>query len=262
MIHRTLPLLLALGACKAPEAPDTIEEMMVYGFENFEAEDPAYMVALAEKLIPWMDNHMAEAEEGYAVNALGDANLAAAGVDATVEEEILGAVTGVDFVAPPEDLAAVYVYPHQDEIFDTYIEFTRETDDDPDCFAEQRCEFFRASDDVHIDMGVLGIEMFNGYDTAFRWIELSDGTKAIAHRNLGPLPIEFTVNFLAVYQQYSFSFSYARPDGTTRRAWTIWADGEVIGADLPESWQISQGVSAMHNAAENINAWLRGETGA
>ncbi|MCB9791260.1 MAG: hypothetical protein H6741_00900 [Alphaproteobacteria bacterium] len=259
MPRPTLLLLPFALACKAPEAPDDIEDMIVYGFEHYSEDDPRFLSALGEKLIPWMDQHIDEIGEGYAVHDLTEESLSAAGLDVQVEDGIVGALTGVVFSVPPERLVEAYMHPHQEDIFTSYMEFERSSADDPGCFQDAACDRFTADDFARTDLGVLGIELASTYEASYRWVELEDGSMAVAHRNLGPEPVEFSVDFLAVHQQYSFSLAYARPDGQTYRAWAIWADGEVIGADLPETWQISQGVSAMHKAGGDIETWLTGE---
>lgn len=251
-------LLLALG-CRPPEAPDTIEEMMLFGFDTYHEEDPAWMQALGEKLIPWVDNHLVEAAEGYEINALTAENLATVGLEVPVTEGIIGAVVALDYDIPLQTLGEGLSHLHQEEIFENYLEFTRDTSVDRDCFLDGECPVYDTSDSIHSDVGFLGIEMWSELTASLRWLTLPDGTRALAHRHLGPDPVLFNVDWMAVHQQYSFTFSWERADGGSRRAQAIWVEGEVISDDFSESALLNIGITAIHNAAEDMTAWGQGE---
>lgn len=254
-----LPTLLLcttlLVGCRPPEAPDTIEEMMLYGFDNYDQEDPTWLVNLGDKLVPWLDSHMEEAAEGFEINALTADNLATAGLDVPVTEGIIGAVVGLDYAIPLDRLGEGLSHLHQETIFQNYLEFERDVQVSRDCFLARECEFFDTADEIHSDVGFLGIEMWSTLTASLRWVELSDGTRALAHRHLGPDPVQFNVDWMSVHQQYSFTFSYERPDGSARRAQAIWVEGEVISDDVSEGALLGIGISAIHNAAEDMEAW-------
>ena len=98
---RIYPSLLSFAlitACRPPEAPDTIEEMMVYGFTH-QADDEEHILALADKLIPFMEAHEEELAEGYEVSALTTEDLAAAEVSADAVDGVVGAAVGMFYLS-------------------------------------------------------------------------------------------------------------------------------------------------------------------
>ena len=248
---------LGLMACRPPEAPDTFDEMMVFGFVHFDDEDPASLQSLGEKLIPWMDAHLDETLDGYEIAAMSDESLAEAGVVGQGRGDILGVAVGLDYSVDIQALADGITSPDQDEIFDIYIDFERTSDMDRGCFLARDCERYRTEDSLHSDVG-LGIELWTDYRTNFRNVDLDDGTRLLLHQAITDQPIEFNIDSLSVYQQYGFSLAWDR-GGSTRRAQAIWADMEFLDGDLGENLHLSLTISSMKRGAEDMDAYLSGD---
>lgn len=249
-----LPSLAFFIACRPPEAPDTIEEMMVYGFTH-QSDDEAHMIALADKLIPFLEAHEAELAEGYQVSSLTTEDLAAAGIETDGVADVIGAAVGMFYTVDLDAVAYGLSYPHQDEIFESYVEFERTQESPRDCFLDRSCATHTSMSEVHASLG-LGIEMWNEFSQDLRWIESEDHGTLLVVRVLGPTPVQFNIDFLQVHQQYSFSFVYQADDGAASRVQAIWVDGEVVNADLPESTALNLGISTMVSSAEDLDAWL------
>lgn len=249
---------LSLLACRPPEAPDTFDEMMVFGFVHFDDEDPASLQSLGEKMIPWLDGHLEETLDGYEIAAMSDESLAEAGVDGQDRGDILGVAVGLDYTADILSLADGISHPSQDEIFEIYIDFERTSDMDRGCFLDRSCEFYRTEDSLHSDVG-LGIEFWTDYQTNFRNVDLEDGTRLLLHQSITDHPVEFNIDSLVVHQQYGFSLAWDRGDGTTRRAQAIWADMELLGSDLGENFHLNLTISSMQSGAEDMDAYLSGD---
>ena len=248
-------MLLILLACRPPEAPDTFEEMMVYGFAHAQDEDPDALVALGDKLIPWVEANFEQTTEGYEIAPLTNEALAEAGVDVTVEEAILGAAVGQMFTGDLSLLTAGLTWPRLDEIYSQFVDFSRVAHTDRDCFLSGACAQHEVTDDVHSSVA-LGIELWDEYDVGFRNITLTDGSPALVRWQVGTDPVEFSTELFAVYQQYGFDFSYPAADGTARRVQAMWADGELLSGDLAEGFYLTITINAMASNAEELDAWM------
>lgn len=249
-----MTLLLLLTACRPPEAPDTIEEMMVYGFTHYD-DDPAYLIALADKLVPFMESHSEELGEGYEVNALTGEHLTAAGVENEGVDGVVGAAVGLYYNVSLDELAFGLTYPEQADIFETYLAYERLSETDRDCFLEDACETHFCENSVHAAFGA-GIEMWNEFSQDSRWIVTEEGERFLVMQVLGPEPVEFSIDWLEVPQQYSFSFVYENDEGVARRVQSIWVEGHIVDADVPESFALNLGINNMLSSAEDLDLWL------
>jgi hypothetical protein len=72
----------------------------------------------------------------------------------------------------------------------------------------------------------------------------------------GPDPVAFNKDFLAVHQQYGFSFFYENEAGQTRRIQAIWADGEVVGGDAEQDLYMSLAIRQILTASTELEAWV------
>ncbi|MCB9761704.1 MAG: hypothetical protein H6739_17805 [Alphaproteobacteria bacterium] len=254
-MNRTLlAAAVLLTACKPPEAPDTIEEMMVYGFANFD-EDPEYIVALADNLIPWMEENREALGEGYEINDLTTEHLVAAGIEDREVDGVVGAAAGLYYTASMDELAFGLSYAEQAEIFEAYLEFDRLRETEQGCFLDHSCPTHDSLAEVHANLGA-GIEMWNEFEQVLRWVDGGDWGRLMLVRITGPTPVEFSVDWLEVPQQYSFSFVYPDADGAATRVQAIWVEGRVIGADVPETFALTLGINNMVNSAADLDAWL------
>lgn len=229
---------------------------MAFGFRQFEGDERS-MQDLGDKMVPWMEEHFELTAEGYEISPLTQEDLDDAGVEKTIDASIIGVVAGVDYEHGIDDLIVGMTWLHQDDIFETYVDFERSTDDDLDCFVAGDCEYLRTRDSVHSDPGA-GLEFWSDYTSDFRRLELEDGTTVLLQRILSPDPVEFNVDWLDVHQQYGFSYLYVREDGGTRRVQAIWADGEVAGTDAADGVHLNIAITNIHKSAEDLDDWLDG----
>lgn len=247
-----LPFLLA---CAPPAAPERFEDMMGFGFEHLGDQDPRPLEDLAVKLRDWLEANFDDLADGYAISPLTEANLVGAGVDASVEEGIVGVVAGVRMAVSLDRVAHGLAWDDQQDIFSSYLAFERATAHDPLCFEAGDCLVLDTVDTVTADVG-LGITYDTEYDLGYRWIELDDGSPTVFRRMSGPDPVEFNKDFLAVHQQYGFSFFYENEDGQTRRIQAIWADGEVVGGDAEQDLYMSLAIRQILTASAELEAWV------
>jgi hypothetical protein len=243
-----LPLLLA--GCRVVDAPDAIEELVVYGFVHFD-DDVDYLEAMGDKLFPAVAEHEDELAEGYFVDLLTAADLELAGVQDAETEGIIGALGSSNYTNGPDKADTV--------AFESYLEYTLEDDGNLDCFLARECDRYDTTATQRVTASILG-EATQTFSRSFRWVEPRDTDPYVVSRLLAPEPIAFDSEILAVDQQYSLVVLY--PDGqATRRLETFWVEARALGFELPEAFAVSNAVSTMQNQADEIDAFIDGGEG-
>lgn len=246
-------LLLAL-ACTAEPAPERIEDLVVYGFVNF--DDPTRVDALVEPLSAWVDANGEGLEDGYGVASLTEADLRAAGVHDAEVDGILGALGVATYAVDVDDVAAAITSPERADIYAATTVFdVLDEEGDRACFLARTCPryAFRAHEVTSVPL--LGDSERELY-TELAWVDAHPGVLAV--RQLVPEPTVFAVPLLAVDQQYGFFVLEPGPQGGTRRAEAFWVDAKVIGLEVPEGYAVDQAVGRMQSSAAEIDAWYLG----
>jgi hypothetical protein len=259
---RPLPpvlLLLALGSgCKVVDAPETLEELVVFGFVHFD-DHAAFPSTVAKDLRPLLDTYDEELLEGYRVQSLTATELAEVGVDGD-DEDIVGMAATVELASALDDVAWAWSYPHMDEVLPVTVDFElRSEDGDRDCFLDHECETYAYEAWRQNDMGFFGTSE-QTFRREFRWAALDEGDQALTVRDLVPDPAEISVSFLKVDQQYSYSVLYQAGSGTLRMD-TFWIDAVVIGIEVPDYFALDMAVNSMNDSAEAVDAFVEAERG-
>jgi hypothetical protein len=252
--------LLLLPACRVVDAPETLEELVVFGFVHFD-DDIEYLEAVGETLFPGVAGLDDELSEGYYVDLLTADDLATAGVDDPETEGIIGALGRSHYGHGVVPVVCGITWPDKDETqaYDNYISYEVEDDGNRDCFLAGECERYDHRATQIIDVPILG-ESTQVMDRSFRWVLPEDGEPWIASRLLSPTPLEFSTDILAVDQQYSFFALY--PDGdTARRVEAFWVEARALGAEFPEAFAVDMAVNEMQNQADRVDLFLDGGEG-
>ncbi len=245
---RASPLLLLLLAGCVVDAPETIEELVVFGFEHFD-DRPAYLEATVEGLLPLLPPVAEELEDGYRVDLLGGEHLEAAGVEEAATEGIVGALGSAHYCHDLAPVLELITDEHKDEIFESVMEYEVTSGSDRSCFLAGDCDRLDQEIDEVADASLLGTST-RSYSASFRWIELDDA-RVVVSRTLAPEPVQLTTDFLSVYQQYAFVVLYQ--DGeNARRLETFWVDADLGELDVPDLFAVQQTVRAMRTQAERI----------
>jgi len=254
---RAFALLAAmqLWGCKTPiQAPDNIEEMMNYGFVHY-TDDVEYTTALAANLVPWLQSHLDEAEEGWQVNSLSNENLDAVGIEDPNVQGIVGAAAAMPYVSSLEKLAAGLTWPDKREIFDHYVDYQVTEESDRDCFLARECLVYWSDIYQEVSFSILGTGVQTIHNE-YHWIDRGEDLGwLLLMRVLAPDPIEFSSNVLEVNQQYGYAFMYVA-DGVTQRMEAFWIDGRFLSADLPESYAVNQAIRQMGKSRDQLDAFL------
>lgn len=245
-------LLVAASGCKVVDAPESLEDLMVFGFETF--GDARSMEATLDELVPLADENAEDLADGYRVSNLTAAQLELAGIEDATVEGITGAMGEVPYTHGVVDVVAVATSHEKAEIFDNILEYAAEDVTDRDCFLAKECESFVQVVDETAQVALLG-QSIRHYTHTLWWIEHPEHGDVIAIRSLSPDPIQFNTAIAAVHQQYSLA--YVLPVGSAaRRIEAFWVDAEFIGMEVPDSFAVDTAVTQMAKQAERIDEIL------
>lgn len=248
-----IAFLLAASGCKVVDAPDNLEELMVFGFEHFE-DDERLLVDMLTELRPLVDEQLDALAEGYRIDTLSTETLEEAGIPAPEVADILGAMGQADY---RHDLASVLfgvTLPNKDEVYDQFVAYEVVEDTDLDCFLGGSCDTYAATISQTVDVAILG-ESTQDIDQVWRRLHTEDGQPFIVSRILSPAGVSFRTNIVAIDQQYQLYVLYPQGEGT-RRVEAFWVEGRVIGLDIPDSVAVDNFARSMGDQAERVDTFL------
>jgi hypothetical protein len=250
-----LVLTVALSGCKAVDAPDNLEALVVYGFVNFDGSD-RHLEDTEEKLIPEVKKHEEEMEQGYRVDSLTAADLELVGVADPDVTEIIGALGVVEYEHSLEEVLEPISAEDKHLRFENFLEFEIQDTTDRKCFLRGECDRLDQTvyEKTHVDF--LG-DAARTYTNSYRWVDDPDLPRAVMIRQLNPDVVEFEGSALnmTVFQQYSFVMIY-EVGGKARRIETFWVDFEVAGMGVSDDFAVTNAVNQMGNQATKIDEWL------
>lgn len=247
--------LSGLAGCTVVDAPDNLEQLMVFGFVNFDESD-AFLEATEEQLVPLVEAQLEDLANGYRVNDLSGDDLAAAGVDAADLTGIVGAMGVVEY---DHDLSAIVEAASAEDKDvrwpDNFTTYNVEETSDRPCFLTTDCD--RLDQTIHevADLGPPLNSAERTYAASYRWVASDTLPPAVFVRQLSPDPVDVGWDAMSVNQQYSLVMIY-EVDGHARRVESFWVDAEFVGIDVPDDFAVNAAVSQMGKQAENIDAWI------
>lgn len=249
-------LAVSAGCKQAIEAPSTIEEMMNFGFVHFNGE-AGELDALSHNLIPFVDEHLEEAETGWQVNSLSVEDLTNAGINVDEVENVVGATASVPYASTVDQVLLAISWPDKTEVLDNVKEYEILASEDLDCFLAHECSRYEMTVAQVAKAGILG-EATQTITFQFQWVTREDdGLTFFATRVLCPDGVTFGSNLAKVIQQYSFALVYPS-GGHARRMEAFWVDGKIVGMDVPEDFAVNQAINQMQKAADQIDAFVDG----
>lgn len=255
---RTLPLaftaVLALDGCKVVDAPNTLQELMVFGFVH--TTDEAEIQAVADELPPKVKRNLVEIEKGFRVDSLKPRDLRSVEVDPGDIDEIVGALGRIEYLNDLPDVLDAISFPHKDEIAENTTEYRVVDETDRACFLKGDCPSYEVTAEQITKQPIIG-EITQTFSQVFVHVE-HEGEPAVASRILAPDPVDVSSGLVAVDQQYSFFVVRQLPKGGCERVESLWAEARMLGADLPDSFLVDQAVNAMDKQAERVDAWIDG----
>lgn len=248
----TLPVL---SGCKVVDAPENLEALMVFGFVHFADEDDKALEATADQLLKLIEPKKEALAEGYRVNDLTTSDLAEAGIDASNEGGIVGAMGLVDYRHLVDPVVEAVSRPDKDVMFpDKFLEYDVLDTTDRPCFLSAECPRLDQNVYEKTKVAVLG-EAERTYDSDYRWVSTDTIPQAAFIRQVAPKEMKFSSGFMIVHQQYSFVMIY-QDHQIARRIEAFWVDAEFIGMDVPENTAVNTAVSGMSDQAARIDDWI------
>ncbi|MCB9677947.1 MAG: hypothetical protein H6737_22805 [Alphaproteobacteria bacterium] len=261
-------VVLSLWACRAPpEAPEDLDSVAAYLFEKHLDPDPEVVAVGLEQLRTWFETDFdPEANRGFqlivplgaeAVGAL-DASVAFHHPDAKesrASEGMGGAAAGTVGTHALDDYVAALVAVDQDVVFpDTFESWGRTWRlCDGDTFAVRGCDTLE-SDEQQLSAFGLGMRSEGEAYNQYRWVELSDGSFAMNHRNWQIYPPDVSSSLLEVVDQYYLNTFVPSSDGSeVFRFQATWA---VFGDSVPEDIALNLTANAMFDSSQELDAWL------
>ncbi len=242
------------GGCKVVDAPENLEDLMVFGFESF--GDDRAMQATIDELLPLIDENGEDLSDGYRVATLDVEHLEAAGVADAEVSGIVGAMGLIPYRNPVDPVIEMITSHDKEALFDHIDAFSAVDIGDRDCFLAHECVSFSQEVEETASVAVLG-SSDRVYTHTVQWVEHDELGSVVVIRSLSPDPIEFSSNLARVNQQYGLV--YLLPEGSgAQRVEAFWADAEVIGMDVPDSFAVDTAVNQMGNTAELIDDLIDG----
>jgi hypothetical protein len=252
-MHRFLPLLVLVTGCKAVDAPERLEELVVFGFVHH-LDDEAFPRAAAEGIDALRVEHAAALIDGLRVDDLGQEDLDEAGVETTVQKGIVGVAATSEYASSLDQIAVAWTWPDMSEVLQSTLDYRIDhRDGDRDCFVAQDCDQYAIDAWRVTDAGLFG-DATSEFRREFRWVPSDAGT-VLAVRDLVPEKVEMSGGVVAIHQQFAYTLWFPAGSGTQRFD-AFWVDAEVIGLDVPDTFAIDLAVSSLGKAAEDVDRFV------
>lgn len=251
-------LVLLLIGCNVVDAPEDLEALMVYGFDNFD-RDEEFLAATGTNLFPLVDAQFEAVAEGYRVNSLTSDNLVSAGIETTDVSSILGAMGAANYRHPiAEILVPVLADEERVEMFEQIKAYTVDSETgDRECFIAGDCDRYDFTATQTVAVPLLG-DSTQTFDAGYRWIHPDEGDAFVVIRTLSPGGVAFDTDIMIVNQQYGLAVMFPF-EGNARRVEAFWVDADIIGMDVPEYYAVEQAAKSMAEQAERVDDWLDSE---
>lgn len=245
-------MIAALAACAPPvDAPEDTEAQAVFAFVGF--DEPGWVEAVADDLLAFVRDPPEELADGYLVDTLTADDLSQVGVGAPDVTGIVGALGRATYTMGPALVAAATTDAEREAWWDTVNRFDVIAEDgDRQCFLDGDCDRYdqTVSDETRVPLLGTATRTFTNQ---LRWVTSEAGERLLAVRQLSPDPVDITSTLLAIDQQYAIALIGDDGAGAVR-AESIWVDGRVLGAELPEGYAVRQAVRQMQAAADAMTA--------
>jgi hypothetical protein len=248
-------LWMLLVGCRVVDAPETIEELVIFGFVQHSTPDPIWPTTFATNLLPELDSHADALEKGYRVGSLGPEDIDEAGFQAAGEGEVAGVAATSTLDSDMAEVLAVLSLPDITPVFSSSESYELKEHSDRDCFLKGSCEFYTYSFRRTINLGILGSVTQEALGS-FRRLSLEDGTEVALWQTAAPSPGEVTGGLMTVQQQYSEDLFLPGEEGGTRRVTAMWLDAQLADADLPDSLLISTSVNSLEKANGELDDFV------
>jgi hypothetical protein len=245
-------LVLLFSGCKVTDAPDTLEDLVVYAFGGF--DDPDVRAEVGASVFDLAERNEDALVDGLRVTGLTTLDIEAAGVDAPPVDGIVGAVGQIAYTHDLDGVLRAATWPARWEIYDHTTSFEIVEATDLECFLSQACETFEMEADEGASVPLLG-ESTRRLIQQYAWVTGPSGAPFVLGRSLVPGGVLFNTDLVRVDQQYAVQVLWD-VQGSARRLETFWVEAEFIGLDVPDAYAVNEAVGEMAKYAEEVDAWL------
>jgi hypothetical protein len=249
-------ILLYFGiGCAPPDAPQTLDQLGSYLFEEFENSDIRYMEEGIKNLHEWVEENREDVQEGYRIENLTIEAVAALNVTETPNlEGLIGAAVATDISFSVEETLTIALETDPIEIDpDAYGYFNRTWAEDPECFLSKECTEITYVAEIQNNFP-LGIVTESKTIGTYKWFFLEEGDFATQRRWLLE-PAISNQDWLEVNQDYAISV-YIPTEIGMRFMDIEWVVTKLGDIPVPEDFALSLAISAMSKGRKNIEAYL------
>ena len=241
-------------SCAPPDAPETLDKLGSYLFEEFEHPDSRYLVEGVRNLHEWVEENREEVQEGYRIenlslNAVQNLNL---GQDANLDG-LIGAAVATDIKFTVEEMITLALGTEPMEIDpDAYGYFDRDWEEDLACFLSQECLSISYYCELqnNLPLGIVTQAKTRG---TYKWVFVDD-LAFIAQRRWLLEPAISNQDWLEVDQEYALSI-YMPTESGMRFMDIDWVITRLGDIPVPEDFALGLAISAMSKSRKNLEAY-------
>lgn len=238
-------LALILTGCESPydeappEAPPELDDLIHFFLGAIDTEDALVVGDMARDLADWYetDSSVVDGLASGTVSAVTEAELEQF-EDMTWQPDP-SLVTGVYSVKAVgctfEQMIDVFLEPDQKSLFpNTYTDYEREFDSDPDCFDDETCDQLDYHSTNTTELA-LGIEMTYDMLTRLKRFRYADAdeadTQVVLVRNVMPSPAVEDIEDAGYEQSYHIEAHLPWGSSRTLHLYGLWNYGYLEGID-------------------------------
>ena len=251
---KLLLLSVPFFACRPPDAPEELDDIMGYLFSHHPDSSSAALRAGTENLDIWLDDHQDETWDGFQVSALPQEAVDLLDDRDRDLTDLIGVAVGYDIPYTVEEIISIILFAdpiefNQGDIVEykrTIVEGTEE------CFADKSCDTLSYTTEA-LGNYPLGLEVRSKTMNQYRWVSTDLGDVAVQRTWLTE-PGESNWESINLDQQYYVVASMPAGDGM-RRVEAGWVVMELGNLPVPESVALNLAIGSLTAFKGKIEAW-------
>ena len=249
--------LALLGfACAPPpvKAPEDLEALTTFIYENMMNPDPRYVEAGATNLKLWLDDHYEEANEGYEVNNLSEEAVLNLGIDVPeLFEEQVGVAAAYRMRSTVDQVANVLITVScEDTNPDGCSDMSTEHESDPTPFLNRDVETHRSTTTMTSHLP-LSITLTTDNTNEYRWTEV-DGEPTLITRTWITETSESNVSWAELIANFYLSVVFETDEGSMRMS-SSWAILKMGNLPVPRNMALNMAVDSLLSGGDDIDGY-------
>lgn len=249
---RFLPIVLA-GCAPLPEAPETLDDLVVYFYENHDNEDPLVLAAGVDSFSTWVEEHGADLEEKYEIGALSEETVDALDDQDRTTRGLIGLAVITESVHAVDDAAFANTAVSIEDVYgDTYSEVERTVVGDTDCFLAVDCDRLEA-EERYLATFAPGVTSRSHLWNQYVWGE-SETLRAYQQRNWILEKPEVSQQSLDVDESFYLNVFLPKDGGGHWRLQSTWMVATQSGVDPDVALNITG--NSMRSSSGDLDDWI------